>query len=241
MKYVLACLLIILLLANCKKNASDCRLSRTDLFNGTTVFKSFIYEYDDFGRIQKITEQNPSVATVYRYYTDSVVALSNRDKHVYFLKNGLADTSSLTTLNHPFLSKYFYTYQYNSEGHLVSDRQIITELVNGNTIVDTIWHVYTILNDNLVKAVEMPSGDEIIFEYRDDLRPTNNFDLPVGSSKFSFLGKPSKNLPSKALRNGGTVYTMTYEYDDKGNISKYIASYGSPGLVYSYGYSYSCD
>jgi len=85
----------------------------------------------------------------------------------------------------------------------------------------------------------MPSGDEIIFEYRDDLRPTNNFDLPVGSSKFSFLGKPSKNLPSKALRNGGTVYTMTYEYDDKGNISKYIASYGSPGLVYSYGYSYS--
>ena len=243
MKYLISFLLIVLLFLNCKKNKdnnADCRLKQTSYYNGTALTNSLKYEYDDLGRIKTITDADLNATTTYNYFPDSVVAISSKYKQVYFLKNALADSSSLIWFNPPSNFKYFYKYYHNAEGYVVSEREIFSRVQNGNTIVDTLSSTYTISNGNLVKAVQSPSGDEISFEYSTELRPPNNQDLP-NSFKFPFLGKPSKNLPNKTLMNGGLLYTMTYEHDINENISKFIAAYASPGPTYSIQYVYTCN
>ena len=243
MKYFILCLLVVLLFSNCKKDPkknADCRLGQTSYYNNAVLTNFLKYEYDDLGRIKTIDDRDLNAIATYSYFPDSVVAISSKYRRVYFLKNGLADSSSLIWFNPPENFKQFYKYQYNAEGYLVCEREIFTQVYNGNTIADTSSTTYTISNGNLIKAVQSPSGDEISFEYSNELRPLNNHDLP-NSFKFSFLGKPSKNLPNKTLMNGVLLYPMIYEYDNNGNISKFTAAYTSPGPTYSLEYTYACD
>lgn len=246
MKPFVLTIFTILLLINCKKDSdnANCKLEQKTSYSNGTVSSSFKYEYDDMNRIKKIapTYGGSGMATNFTYYPDSIVALSNFQRQTYFLgTNGLADTSSLIVLGSAEQLKFYYTYTYNAEGYLVNEREIFSQLHNGNTILDTIVNTYTITNGNLVKINSTQTPDDLTFEYSAELRPANNIELMAETGRFPFLGKQSKNLVSKMYVNGMPSYDASYEKDKKGNIIKQTQRNSTSGQSSMVEYTYTCN
>ena len=235
-----------LFLISCKKNVdnnNNCKLAQKNDYSSGTISSSYLYEYDDMNRVKKITNtyNSTSIVTNFTYSPDSVVALSN-NRHTYFLNNnGLADSSALIVPGSPEQIKLYYKYTYNSAGYLVSERQIFSQVYNGNIILDTTIISYTIANGNLVKITDSQSTDETTFEYSNQLRPDNNFELTAQPNKFSFLGTSSKNLLSKVLIGSSISAEVSYEKDKKGNIIKQTNRNSTNGQIAIIEYLYLCN
>jgi len=59
---------------------------------------------------------------------------------------------------------------------------------------------------------------------------------------WSFLGRPSKNLVSAVKdEKGNLIYNASYEFDQKGNVSKKINTAPSNTSLGETQYTYRCD
>ena len=245
MKPIILTAFTFLLLTNCKKDIdnSNCKLEQKSY---GPLGNSYKYEYDAMNRINTITFTHYSgviFITGFTYYPDSIVASSGLERQTYFLNNnGLADSSIKTfPLGIPEQLKFYYKYTYNSEGQLINEREIFSQFNNGNTILDTNVHTYTVTGGNLVRVTNTKSSDDITYEYSTELRPANNFELMRETDKFPFIGKSSKNLVRKIFFNGVLNDEVSYEKDKKGNITRQTQRNPTNGQTTIIEYLYSCN
>ena len=221
---------------SCKKQ-SDAECKLTSIQSGTILPTTTTYEYDQQGRIVKVTGPLPSSLT---YHPDSVVVVDASSITTYFIaSSGLATTSKTRfSFPHPTQMTSENNYTYNTERYLIQVQAISSQLVNGITIRDTFIARFTIQNWN-VTEYWTNNVLQNAYEYTNQEAKENMAFTTHPLYQWSFLGRPSKNLMSRMSSSNGPS-TFEYEFDAKKNIIIRKEFKGLPGSAISY-YNYQCD
>jgi YD repeat-containing protein len=214
------------------QNCTIVKIVSTYNGNPTSILN---YEYDDQGRIKRITDSQGST-TEFQYLKDSIVTLQPNTRSVYYLNNsGYADSSKVRYTVNPNQLALDNKYTYNSDGFLIEERTIFSQFYNGSILKDTSYNRFTIANGNIIKA-QYPNSPEILYEYSS--QEAKHY--LVNLSQLPFLGKSSKNLILKTLySNGATQSSFTYQFDGDGNVSRSTESFPNASSIRDF--TYSCD
>ncbi len=237
MKFFYAFIFSCFLFSSCKKNndAGVCRVSLVRSFTNGTLYNTANYEYDD-GRIKKISNSNANspLSITFSYFSDSIVVSQNDMRTVYFLNNAGLATSAKTYFSvNPDGFQFDYVYTYNTEGYLIQEREIFSQIYYGNVVRDTNFTNYTVLNGNIIKETATNSTEEQ-FEYSQTRMPENDVALnPFPSHMGKFLGKSPINLISKSKNpNGNEADPYSYSFDPGGKVK--ILTVGTSRNEFSY-------
>ena len=225
------------LFCSCKKQ-SDRNCQLTSVQSGDISPTITTYEYDQQGRIVKVTVTSVPISLT--YYSDSIVVDNASWIITYNIaSSGLATTSKIRFLfPNPNQMTSEDNYTYDAEGYLIQARNISSQLVNGITIRDTFNARFTIQNGNIT---EYWSNNVKIgaYEYTNLIAKENMAFTTHPIYQWPFLGRFSKNLMSSMTSSNGPS-TFEYEFDDEKNIIKRKEFKGLPGPAISY-YNYLCD
>lgn len=163
-------------------------------------------EYDDQGRISRITSDDPTSSTYSYSYTDNsvTVTITEEESHTYTVTCELNADGYVVKASDPYESEgSFHFFSYNN-GYL--------EKWHTNFYTDQQW-TYRWENGNLA-SVKEPGAWEQTITYTQTAATPINFcvdsyagDYPLPElSEWGFMGRQSKFLPEKS--------TMTSSYDD---------------------------
>ena len=230
----------------CKKNDENkCVLSYVSVTENNAPAGKITYEFDDQGRVIKSTTE-PILHREIKYYHDSIVFTTDHSgKTVYYLNASGQATSSTDFFSdpNPMGLQLHTTYEYNSEGYLIHQRDIFSQLYNGNRIYDTSYTDNTITNGNITKITATNQQQQVVtnIEY-------TNFKTPLGVPYIYesaglggwFTGRASVDLPSKVKDSNGTVLT-TYEYSFANDRITTMTTTPAFGNVKKADFVYHCD
>jgi hypothetical protein len=248
MKALLSFVLLLFIIVGCKKNRNygSCRMTQLQNFDNGIMVSAVTYEYDVQGRIKKINQANSYINT-YDYFADSVVLIGTSQQRgssrtTYFLNSSGQAISAKTSLNpNPYGLQFDNLYTYNSDGYLIAEREIFSQVYNGNILRDTFYTNYTIVNGNVTKATRTNSPD-FTYQYTGNILPDNIPGLnPFPSREGSFKGKHPNNLVSNVI-SGGNTDNYSYSFDRRGNVSELkVSSAGLPSTIRKTVFHYDCN
>jgi hypothetical protein len=191
----------------------------------SSITYSYNYEYDSYGRLikeyrSKTGIKNYQIVTCIYPSLNLIILIDSskfNDTVSYFIK----DTMHLNSKGYVILEKGQYSstnYSYDSLGFQLSK--------NGKNIV---------VNGNLIQSEEVNNTNYFEF-YLDKINTIGYFNFGA-----YFWGKSNQNLIKKYTRSdNNNSYTNTYEFDEKGRVTKqvnidiYIG--GSDTTITSYSY-----
>jgi hypothetical protein len=193
----------------------------------TNIFRN--YEYDDNNKLISLTIKNGSSEFTYNYtYLTNSVKIGNND--TYNLNSfGLAESSDHIVPD----GEMHYTYQYDNQN------QIISAIGNGelNGKPSTSKSLYEYSNGNMVKLTSESNTSTFgvrTFEYY--LDKLNPFKKSLESKTFK---NANTNLVKAEYIDGKLNLTYSYEFDEKGNVTKKTETY-SNGEVFFETYTWDC-
>jgi|WetSurMetagenome_2_1015567.scaffolds.fasta_scaffold10629_6 hypothetical protein len=117
------------------------------------------------------------------------------------------------------------TYEYDENGYMT--RMVVVSVANDTAITN-----YTILDGNVIS--ETSSGDSYEYSYTYDYYYDKSNTIGDENQGIYFLGKQSVNLVRNKISTS-VLKTYTYEFDEKGRVSKRSSV---PGEDFNYYYSY---
>ncbi len=233
------------LISGCKKdnNNAICRADGIQFFSNGTLSEKTTYEYNDQGKIKKITTIYGT--RTYDYFPDSIVISEGNGRTVHYLgSNGLVISSKeKAIIPDPNQLHMDNTYTYDMEGYLIGNRFIFSQLYNGNIIRDTVYTNYTVSNGNIIKVTSTNSYEEH-FEYSTSILRENVAALnPFLSSQGSFFGKPPKNLIARITdSNGKDLQVYSYSFGLAGKVLEMTGiETGPPAGTTRTIFHYLCD
>lgn len=226
-----------------QEQSKSCKQTETKFSDGTV----FQYTYDDKGRVvtwKQIWSGGSTTETItYQYSANEIVETEKGDytnvtKHTLNASGNI--TSSSTTSGYDS-SVSATTYTYDANGYLIQIKNgnlspLTLHYTNGNlTSINNQQVTYTI-----TYGADTYSGG--FFRYNTN----DTFPEEIETPLFSYYGKRSKSLPTKAVVNWGrteTTESYTYEKDAIGNITKFVnnAMNGNASYVNTMQYTYGCN
>lgn len=178
--------------------------------------KTHTIEYDDQGRICRMTSDDPSSSTYSYSYSDNSVTMTITDgeSHEYIMTCELNADGYIVKASDPYEPEgSFHFVSYNNNGYL--------ERWYTNFLTDQ-QRRYSWENGNLV-SVKEPGAWEQTITYTQIAATPINFcvDAYIGNypitelSFWGFMGKQSKYLPKKVVltRTYDTTRTTTFKYE----------------------------
>jgi len=214
-------------------------MTQVEIISDGAPTTSVNYQFDANGRIKRMMAKDWT--DVYDYFTDSVVimgstALSGTVRTTYFLNSaGLAVSAKRIFIPNPNSLQDDYLYTYDAAGYLISEREIFSQLYNGNILRDTTFRTYTVTNGDIIKKTETNATDQM-FEYSADVMPDNVPMLnPFPSREGSFLGRHPIHLVSKSDAN------YSYSFDRGKKVSERKSSYPGGNSNQRMLFHYACD
>jgi len=233
------CFLVFNTGCNKKNTYSICDLTQLEIIQDGAPTTFINYQYDAAGKIKRVMTE--SWTDVYDYFTDSVVVIGSMSpsgfvRTTYFLNGAGVATSAKTILSpNPNGLQTDYLYNYDAAGYLISEREIFTQLYNGNILHDTTFRTYNVVNGDIVKKTET-NGTDFLFEYSTDVMPDNVPMLnPFPSREGSFLGKHPIHLVSKSDAN------YSYSFDRGKKVSEMKSSFPGANSTQRMLFHYACD
>lgn len=117
------------------------------------------------------------------------------------------------------------TYEYDENGYMT--RKVVVAYPNDSAIT-----IYTVLDGNVIS--ETCSGKSYAYSYTYDYYYDKSNTIGDENQGIYFLGKQSVNLVRKIISDAD-VRTFTYEFDEKGRVSKQsCVSFSDYNVFYSY-------
>lgn len=172
-------------------------------------------EYDDQGRISRITSDDPTSSTYSYAYSDNIVTITITDdeSQEYTMTCELNAEGYIVKASEPYEPEgSFYFFSYDNNGYL--------ERCYTNFYTDQQWR-YNWENGNLVSIKEPEAWEKTITYTQIAATPTNfcidayNGDYHIEPSFWGFMGKQSKFLPEKIVltRTYDTTRTTNFKYE----------------------------
>lgn len=240
MKSLISISLSILLVTSCKKvdevkvTAVVPKIKTFKISNATTTINTVTYEYDNNGRITKLTHANGNTLK-YAYAANMVTTES-------FTAAGILDGKTTVNLNADGLAiKYFNNAAPGTVTHFTYNtaKQLLTEItVNGVETTYQLYHTYNADGNRIADSIVdgQISTTKKIDYYTDKLSTIENPNYGI-----SMYGLPNKNCIKQSMLkvSTSTFIPTTYsipETDAAGRITKSIAI--SQGVTYTSLYTY---
>jgi len=244
MKSILSISFAILLLASCKKTTVEQtqptptvvtpKIKTVSISNATTTLNTVAYEYDNAGRIAKLTYANGN-SVKYSYSTNMVTTES-------FTAAGVSDGKTTFNLNADGLAiKYFSNAAPATVTHFTYNtaKQLLTEITeNGFETTYQLYHTYNADGNKIADSIVngQISTTKKIDYYTDKISTVENLNYGI-----RFYGMPVKNCPKKSSLKLSTSNYVSTDYsipetDTLGRITKY--THTSQGVTYTYVYTY---
>lgn len=180
-----------------------------------TVYSSqmgvLVYEYDDLGRVSKVTrtQNGTEITDVYTYSEGKVLVQNSAQTNQFFLnENGFADTVYME-LNTLGSIQIFYTY--NSQNQII--RQIQEMEINGNEIRLEVENYY--LNGNNTSSKLIFNGDESVMTNEYHLDKPNMFKEMEQKTQFI---PTNQNLIKVSYVDGDSSQSFTYQFDAQNKV-----------------------
>jgi hypothetical protein len=264
MKQLSILLAAILLMASCKKDnnsPANCnRLSSLQASPGNGNTYSFLYEYDNSGRVTAQTEKAGSSATKYNFtYENNGLRILKNNFNTPLLKDSFELNSDGYIIYRVFHftngpASYYYTYDGN--GFLASETyEYFNTGATYSFAKEQTVYTNTITNGNLVKRIRVGknlktgvsgAAETESFEYDESKTGFPEF-ISANHSGYEFLGKGygkcSRNAAVKIKRNG-VEFNYTYTTDAKGRLSAINGINIGGSSAYSnqkFLYTYTCN
>ncbi|MEZ5053549.1 MAG: DUF4595 domain-containing protein [Chitinophagales bacterium] len=236
---ILIATLFIIFAVSCtkEKNANKCLISSITINNDITHKRTI--KYDNQGRITEYYVPGGSKMKI--TYAGLSGTLEFRDPNVDTLFNSatlLFDSQGRLISFEEYaytigLTRYYYTFKYNSDGYLISTEQTLSgpyDLYKRDTLIYT--------NGNLTQKITRLSNNSIYqtinYTYGTDKNKTWNFYWNGHTEPFSILsgylslypllGKSSANLPTSIVSTEGSFvdnFSYNYLFDSDGNVIEY--------------------
>ena len=245
----------------CKKesnNAASCNhLSSLQATPGNGNTYTYLYEYDNTGRVSSQTEKNGSSENKYVFsYENGGLRILKNSFNTPAIKDSVelnSDGYIIYRVFHFTNGPAYYYYTYDGNGFLASETyEYFNTGVTYSFAKEQSVYTNTIGNGNLVKRVRVgknlktgvTGATEIqTFEY-DESKPAFPELFSANHTGYEFLGKGygkcSKNAAVKIVRNG-SEYNYTYVIDSKGRLSTInginiggSSAYGKQQFLYTY-------
>jgi len=224
----------LLMVASCKKDKGTeteeqqktCQLTESTFTSTGGDSEKATFTYDDKSRVKQITYSDGSIDSYVYSDTQIILTASGNVVTTYKLDANGRITSESYNDN---ASKFNYTY--NNDGYLIEEAEVVG--------VNTSKTKYTYTNGNLT-LVDFGT-EKVTVSYNSEPATSNFFtdtddDLPnsINGVLKNYFGKPSKNLVSKAIYDGGYAESYSYEKDADGNLSKIsVTATGGQGYILS--------